>query len=137
MVFEWSHRYKVDIREVDDQHKHFVDVVNTLFEAMERGEGPKVLAQTLDALARHASEHFELEHKYMRECRYPDLGRHEAAHLEFRETLQGLQQMARTEDPRMFTVRLAEFLRGWLVSHVQVEDKRMFEYRASVRPPKP
>jgi hemerythrin len=135
MVFEWSHRYSVDVRDVDEQHQHFMDIVNALYEAMERDEGPQVLGKTLDALFEHADAHFKLEQKYMRECRYPETDRHVAEHDEFRQIVGRLRDKAQVEDPKMFTVRLAAFLRDWLVDHVQKEDKRLFEYRASVRPP--
>lgn len=135
MVFEWSHRYSVDVRDVDEQHQHFMDIVNALYEAMDRGEGPQVLGKTLTALSEHAEAHFKLEQKYMRECRYPETDRHVAEHDEFRQIVDRLREKSQVEDPKMFTVRLAAFLRDWLVDHVQKEDKRLFEYRASVRPP--
>jgi hemerythrin len=135
MVFEWSNRYSVDVHDVDDQHKHFVDIVNALYEAMEHDKGPSVLVDTMEALAAYAEAHFKLEQKYMLECRYPDLDRHVEAHEEFCQMLRRLQECVRTEDPKLFTVRLAAFLREWIMEHVQREDKRLFEYRASVRPP--
>jgi len=135
MVFEWSSRYAVDVRDVDDQHKHFVDVVNSLFEAMAKGVSPHILAETLDALNKHAEEHFRLEQNYMRECRYPETERHISEHLAFSETLKALQTRVQSEDPKLFTVRLAAFLRDWLMEHVQREDKLLFSYRASVHPP--
>lgn len=137
MVFEWGKRYSVGIADVDEQHQRFLDTANALYDAMASGKGPSVLAKTLEDLARYSDEHFALEQRYMHECRYPDAVRHAQAHADFRETLVALREKVKTEDPQYSTVRLAAFLRDWVVGHLQTEDKALFDYRASVHPPKP
>ena len=36
---EWTDEYKVGVREIDDQHRQLVDIVNKFEEAVLRGRG--------------------------------------------------------------------------------------------------
>lgn len=42
-VFAWKEEYSVGIREIDDQHKQLVAMVNAIHKAMSKGEGRAIL----------------------------------------------------------------------------------------------
>lgn len=63
-VVQWSEKLSVGIKEIDDQHKHFIGIVNKLHESVEKGDVTDELDKIFVELNDYAAFHFETEEKY-------------------------------------------------------------------------
>ena len=75
-TFEWDDRYLLGHRAMDDTHREFVDLVDSLLTV-----GDQDFAAALDAFARHAEGHFEEENRLMDQHDFPARGCHADEHL--------------------------------------------------------
>ena len=71
-LFEWSEKYSVGIREIDDQHKKLIGLVARLQDAMREGKGKAVLDKVLAELIQYTRTHFAAEERIMQTNGYPD-----------------------------------------------------------------
>jgi len=122
-LIEWTPSISVNVRKFDDQHKKLVDLMNQLHDAMKAGQGNSMLGHTLQALINYTTTHFLEEENVMKQHGFPDLARHKQEHdklvrqvLELQKQFQGGQAM--------LTMKVMTFLKDWLVTHIQGEDKK-------------
>ena len=126
-MFEWSNKYSVAIGSVDAQHQNLFSIASELHSAMSAGQGKASLGRILDRLVQYTSVHFAHEERLMRLHDYPDFAAHKAEHdalvrqvLKFQEDF--------TSGRATITVQLLQFLRDWLLKHVQGSDLRYAPY---------
>lgn len=122
-LMEWSPAFSVKVKKYDDQHKKLVDLINQLHDAMKAGQGTAVLGTVLQSLISYTSSHFADEEKLMQAHAYPDYARHKAAHEALVKKVLDLQQKFQTGNA-MVTMNVLSFLKEWLVTHIQGEDKK-------------
>jgi len=125
--FEWSSRYETGFETIDNQHKEIVGRINALFEAISSGKGSAVLGDTLTFLIAHIQEHFNEEERYMAEIKYVRREEHRRDHERLNTFLRGSTARAKVDNPNLCALALAAFLREWLLEHVLVEDRQLFE----------
>jgi len=116
-VMSWSRLYSVGVREIDEQHRVLVGLLNRLGAAND-GESPGVVvADTLAALVKYVGEHFACEERLMKEHGYADTASHVAAHGELAARVG--QLVARQENAAAVSLdELTVFLRQWLIAHI-------------------
>lgn len=122
-LMEWSPAFSVKIRKFDDQHKKLVELVNQLHDAMKAGQGNAVLGVVLQSLISYTATHFKDEEQVMQANAYPDLARHKAEHEKLVKQVLDLQQKFLTGGG-VLTMTVLSFLKEWLVTHIQGEDKK-------------
>jgi hemerythrin len=122
-LMEWSPAFSVKVKKYDDQHKKLLDLVNQLHEAMKAGEGNNVLGTVLQSLISYTGSHFADEEKMMQANAYPDYTKHKAAHEALVKKVLDLQQKFQAGNA-MLTMSVLSFLKEWLVTHIQGEDKK-------------
>lgn len=118
---EWSQAYETGIPEIDDQHRHLVEIVNTFEGAVRKNKATRITQEILRDLIGYTQEHFAFEEKCMAEAGYPGLQRHRALHRQLMQKVERFQYEFGTEG-RWISRNLQEFLRYWLLSHIQTED---------------
>ncbi|HVN95096.1 MAG TPA: bacteriohemerythrin [Syntrophorhabdaceae bacterium] len=122
-LLEWNEKLRVDIREIDEQHKRLVDLINRLHDAMKTGQGKAVLGGTLTELFDYTDYHFGTEEKYFRQYQYPSLVVHKSAHDLFRSRVAELKAKA-VEIDSMVTIETMNFLKDWLYDHILGSDQK-------------
>lgn len=120
----WKPFYDVGHRQLDDQHREIVNIINELYSAIQEDRDRAALRPVLDRLVDCTERHFEYEEELLEEVGYPDLEQHKAIHdsmrrktVELREKLGlavGREQLA--------------FLKSWWASHIQRQDKPYSAY---------
>jgi hemerythrin len=122
-LFEWNQTYSVHIAAMDQQHKQLFNVVNQIYEAMRGGEGDQVIQEVLMKLSGYTLKHFADEEAMMRKAGFPHLDAHLAQH---KSLVDKVAQMTRDVKggKKIATVSLATFLKDWLVTHIQKEDRQ-------------
>lgn len=113
---------------VDTQHQAIFKAFNRLLTAMNRGKGVNEIHMTLLFLKDYTQRHFTMEEGLMEQNQYPGTDTHRLLHREFIEKLEVL--MDRSERGASVTVAVMQFVKDWLLNHIQIEDKRLAQYLA-------
>ena len=122
-LFHWSEIYSVKIGIVDMQHKNLVNLVNELHDSMRAGHAREKLGQILSNLIKYTQTHFATEERLLQSHSYPEYSQHKAEHDNLTATVVDLQRKFQRTEVGL-TVEVMEFLRDWLVKHIQGSDKK-------------
>lgn len=122
-LMEWNQTYSVNVKKFDDQHRKLVELINQLHDAMKSGEGNTMLGVVLQSLISYTATHFADEEKMMQANGYPDLAKHKAAHESLVKQVLDLQKKFQG-GTEILTLPVMTFLKNWLVTHIQGEDKK-------------
>ena len=122
-LIQWSSAVSVNVKKFDDQHKKLVDLVNQLHDAMKVGQGSAVLGVVLQSLISYTGTHFADEEQMMKAHAYPDFAKHKAEHDKLVSQVLELQGKFQN-GTAMITMNVLTFLKDWLVTHIQGEDKK-------------
>ncbi len=119
---EWAQTYSVGVRELDEQHFRFFEIVNAIQDAslMTDAGAPKSI---LYDLGEYAAYHFQTEEKYFDRCRYPAAEIHIREHREFEKKIaefRKVYQSQKTFNPGV----VREFARDWLIHHILIADRK-------------
>lgn len=126
-LINWNDSLSTGIKEVDDQHRMLIDLMNALFEAMKKGQGKQVVGTILQELADYTVYHFGTEESLFRKYSYPGAEQHKAEHDAFVNKVIDFQD-AYLQGRKLITVEVLDFLTEWLKAHIQLEDKKFGVY---------
>ncbi|HJV35909.1 bacteriohemerythrin [Geomonas sp.] len=121
--FTWEERFAVNVKEIDEQHKTLVNLLNTLYDAMVANKGRAAHKEIIYSMVEYARVHFETEEKYMRRTSYPEFHEHRTEHEKFTTKALDLKQRADNE-AFILTLEIMNFLKDWLQNHILVTDSR-------------
>jgi hemerythrin len=127
-IFEWNDKYSIGVKEMDRQHQVLFSILNDLHEAMLKGIAQNVTGDLLQKLIDYTKNHFAAEESLMTAARYPGLAGHLIKHKELLMQVDDLAARQKRGEIAV-SVQLMQFLRNWLTTHIQQEDRR---YSASV-----
>lgn len=126
--FVWKSSFNLGIPQVDEEHRHFFDIINDLHAALETGEERAIVDQTMAELREYARFHFAHEEDFLQLVGYPDLAQHRAQHRHFVLALQRIQGQ-----PAAKAVAALCLARDWLLEHILGMDQRYTKWVASTR----
>lgn len=126
----WGDEYKLNISEVDSQHKNLFDMVNDLHYALKSGKGREVLGDILLRLIMYCDTHFTTEERYMKTYGYPEYNQHKFLHEYLTKKTKDFYETFKTKESDI-TLELMDFIKGWLHHHILGEDKRFGIYLTS------
>ena len=69
----WKNEMSVGLKEMDDDHRFLIRVINRLGESVANPEDTDVIRECLASLRNYAEFHFAREEAVMRTCSYPTL----------------------------------------------------------------
>lgn len=127
----WSQEISVGVEALDDDHKHLIDMLNSLFEAGKSESSRDQLRDLFDQLMDYANVHFSREEKLMEEGDYPDLAAHKESHAYFVDQISQLKSSYDADNMLMLKIDLILVLNEWLINHIQSTDMK---YRPFVAP---
>jgi hemerythrin len=123
-IIEWNNTFSVNNKEIDDQHKKWVDIYNQMHDSMMSGESSKEqTADILNAMYQYTRDHFSYEEEYMRKTNYHDIVAHHRSHKDF-ESLIYSHIRDIQEGKLVLNTQVIKLIRNWLVDHITVEDKK-------------
>ena len=118
----WSKKYSVGVKVMDEQHRAMIEMLNDLHKAMMENQGLKALGPLLNKLVDYTKTHLSAEESLMRSSGFPDLEAHCARHREL--IAQVDEHLDRFKRDDLFQpIQLLHFLREWLSTHIQKEDR--------------
>lgn len=125
--FDWKDSYSVGVKEMDNQHKVLVDLINQLHTAMSAGKGSTVTGPIISEMVRYTKFHFEAEEKLMTAHAYPGLASQKAEHLKFTQQALDYQKQVGSGATTL-SISILNFLKDWLTNHIQGTDKKYAEF---------
>lgn len=123
MPIKWDKSHSVNVKIIDNQHRHFIGMLNTLYDYIYEGKSREELGIYLNNLIKYADLHFATEEKYFDKFKYENSDTHKNEHAKLRSQIMEFKNKfaAGAED---ITVALVDFLENWLVDHLEVQDKK-------------
>ncbi len=122
---EWDDSLSVGIELIDEQHKVWIERLNSLSGAVESHQEVQHVSRTLDFMVDYVEFHFATEEKHMAAQNYPAFAEHKAKHAEFRKAL---TELVREFEEDGATHRLGESVNNfqitWLKNHIRQIDKQ-------------
>ena len=118
-------------KEIDEQHKEWINRINKLLGSCESGCGCKVEAiKMLDYMAEYTEFHFNEEEKLQEEVSYPAFDEHKKKHDEFRKVVGELYEVLQEEEgpSPAFVEAVKNNVVKWLVHHIQTFDVSVASY---------
>jgi len=122
-LITWSDKYSVNIKEIDEQHKKLVGMINELHDAMLHAKSKEVSLTIINKMADYTKYHFSTEEKYMKKFGYPDYEAHNLSHEKFVEQVLEFKKGYESGKTGL-SYDLLNFLKNWLVTHIQSSDKK-------------
>ncbi|MCP4264901.1 MAG: hemerythrin family protein [Candidatus Brocadiaceae bacterium] len=122
-MFEWNEKYSVNISIIDKEHKRLIRIINEAIVAKQHHSDLEEISKLLKELTMYALKHFSTEETYMAKFNYPEFQNHKNEHHDFsnkmitycNKVIEGEYQIAN---------EIIEYLKRWLVNHIQVTDKK-------------
>jgi hemerythrin len=114
-VVEWREGFKINIPQIDEEHKHLFALV--------RQVDLGTVQETVDELLNYVVTHFTNEQKIMEDSGYPAFSEHLKLHEEFGATVADfLGGGDEWTEERIQEMR--RFLNKWLIGHIMTHDLR-------------
>lgn len=122
-LIDWQENFSVSIKDMDDQHKKLIAMINQLHEAMKAGKGATEIKTIVGEMIDYAKFHFESEEKLMAEHRFAGLASQKIEHGAFiKKTLEFQADL--NSGKRTISIEVLNFLKDWLTNHILVNDKK-------------
>ena len=118
----WNKQYSVGVATMDDQHSVLFRILNDLYDAMKKGEAQTVTGPLLRNLVDYTRRHFASEEAIMATAAYPGLTAHRIKHRDLIKQVDAFVARFERGDVTL-SIDLFNFLRDWLTTHIQKEDK--------------
>lgn len=114
----------VGVKEIDEQHRNLVYLVNRLNDALKHDESPEVVMQVFDELLVATTHHFDTESSHMKEQHYPEQDKHEAEHAHLvNEVVHFKAQFNQGRE-----LMVLQSIKDWLLNHIVYSDKKLGAY---------
>ncbi|MDQ6992242.1 MAG: bacteriohemerythrin [Mariprofundus sp.] len=123
---KWDDSFSLHIEAIDQQHKKWLDIYNAMNKLTTVGEqDPNMQSQMdiLQAMLDYSRFHFDYEEKYLHQHGYAELVQHSKLHKEF-EYLIYQSYVALKEGEGVLNLKLLGIIKGWLLNHILIEDKK-------------
>ncbi len=130
LLINWTDQYSVKVAKFDDQHKHLVQLINMMHDAMKSGKGKEVLKPTLEKLVKYTVEHFADEEREMKKSGYSGYLTHKYEHDKLTVTAKDLYNKV-SKGETVLTMEVLQFLQDWLVNHIVKVDKQYVDHLCS------
>lgn len=122
-LLNWKDEYSVNIKEIDDQHKKLVGMINELHEAMVQKKAKEVLGSVLAKLVSYTATHFANEERLMQGNGYPEFAEHKEKHEKMTAKVIALQKDWQAGKTTL-GIEVSQFLKDWLDKHILGTDRK-------------
>lgn len=121
-LINWSRSYSVGVKQMDDEHKRLIDIINNLYAAMRGGRSRDAIGTILDELIDYTKTHFGREEKIMQEIGYSGFDEQKREHIALIKQVEEIQSKYRAGNA--LGQEVMAFLKSWLINHIQGLDKK-------------
>lgn len=126
MIIKWHDIHSVNVKEIDEQHKKLIGIINKFFEF---DAADKVgLVEIVKELSDYANYHLTTEETYFIKFQYPKTEEHKKQHDFYRAKVAELTTKLQAGETAAVFAELSEFLREWWVNHINNTDQEYSEF---------
>ncbi len=122
-LITWSDKLSLGIKELDDQHKVWLEIINELNEAMRIGKSKEVLGDVFKKLLDYTKYHFKTEEDLFNKYLYPLATEHKNKHNKMVDEVNKYYNDFKAGKLTV-SINLMQLLSNWLIDHIQKEDKQ-------------
>jgi methyl-accepting chemotaxis protein len=122
-LIEWSSKYHIGIKEIDDQHRILVDIINKLYASFGSSNNKKEIKKNLKELVDYTVFHFGNEENYFKSFGYKDTPAHLEQHKMFVDKIKNFANEFEDGDSTV-SLDIINFLKDWLINHILKIDVR-------------
>jgi hemerythrin-like metal-binding protein len=127
MNITWAKKYNIGIKEIDDQHRHYIYLVHKIKTSVYQKKPKEEIGNLIDEVFNHVSKHFATEEEYFDKFHYNRAKEHINEHRKL--TVKALDFKYRFEEEGMkITPDFMDFLENWMADHIYKHDKKYGEY---------
>lgn len=120
---EWTTAFSVDVPQMDDEHKRLFNIINSLHATLKGNNDKKSIMKVVNELGDYTEKHFAHEELLMEKCSYDKLDIQKEQHKMFEEKIKSMKNdLEQNGAERPFEI--LQFLKDWLVRHIQNEDRQ-------------
>ena len=126
-IFSWSDKDSVGIKEIDEQHKQLMGILNELGTALLEFKAPEVIDAVFEKVFDYTREHFATEERLFKKYNYPEEEKHKVEHDQM---IAKVAQFKKEYDRgnKMIGTALMDFLKQWCKDHMKVTDYRYISF---------
>ena len=128
----WNDDMSVGIREIDEDHKQFIFLINELNRSITEGMPAADIKNKLQLIVDDAERHFGEEEKLFKEWRYPDTEIHARIHVEALKALRDIKAKFIPYGLDSEWVDAGLMIKSILISHILTEDMKYADYFQSM-----
>jgi hemerythrin-like metal-binding protein len=121
---EWTDECSVGVRQFDDDHKMLFSIANELHDGILAGTIDGTLNDALNRLDAYTKLHFKHEEDMFERTGYPNANTHKGLHEIDQKMFASIRSDMAHVDRGQLAMELAMVLKGWLLLHIQEEDKK-------------
>jgi hemerythrin len=118
----WDERYRIDVDEIDEQHKYLFKLINEMVTLFAMKQADRYFFETLNKLIKYAEKHFSDEEEFLELIGYPQM----EEHCEFHEKL--VEDIFTLTNHKVLsnydTKKLIDFMKKWICYHIMSEDMK-------------
>ena len=129
----WSNFLRVDVPEMDEEHRQFILRVNELNRAILESEDKAAVARALEMMLRDAEHHFAHEEEILARWDYPNAAEHAAKHAELQAQFEKAMRDFATADISFVWALKGLRVKQLLVEHLLKEDMKYRDYMRGKR----
>jgi hemerythrin-like metal-binding protein len=122
-VFTWLPECSVGVKEIDEQHKQLISIMNTLFNSIDDLVGEKTLKDIINQIVAYAQYHFATEEKYFDLFNYEHTEEHKASHKKLLAHVSNFLSLPH-KSIKQASLDLLDYLQDWMNEHLLYEDKK-------------
>jgi hemerythrin-like metal-binding protein len=118
----WRDDYSVGNKDIDDQHKRIIGIINAVFILVKDGGSEEDFWKALDGLKQYTIDHFKFEEGVLALAQYPGLQEHLLIHRKMNARTATLFVKRPGITITMLAEELLAMLKDWWVNHIRGVD---------------
>lgn len=123
MPIQWSDKLRLGIAEIDEQHNKFIEMMNSMYDAVYGLKSTDELGQIIRQLSAYAEYHFATEEKYFEKFKYEFTEEHKQQHHDLKLKVAAYKDRYEKEGKKLSS-EIMEFMEDWLVNHLEHHDRK-------------
>lgn len=125
---EWRDTYSVGVPAIDYEHRHLIELLNSIIDTLEAGGETEPILDFLGEVNAGISAHFALEEQIMREQHYDQYADHKTDHERLLDDIREIMDAFSDGSYADRREALALRLRDWFVEHSKTRDARLHRH---------
>ncbi len=127
-LMEWNEKLSVGVAEIDAEHKKLLSMLNELYDGIQAKHSKEALGHVLDGLIDYTASHFKHEETLFAQTGYAAAAEHKKEHDELTTQVLEMKKRYHEGGSPALPLEVMNFLRKWLVIHIQGSDKKYGPY---------